>query len=317
MDVHGRDLRYFLAAADQLNFTRAAESLHVSQPALSKQIRMLERALATPLFDREVGGVQLTNAGRALLPYARRLLAEWERAEATVERIVDTERSTLVVGMSTSPARGGLLSAIRSRFNDRHPNATLTLRQIGWADPTAGLADGTTDVAFIWLPVPNPARYRWFVLLHETPLVALPERHHLASRSEIDFKELLHEPFLALPKSAGPLRDHWLGMPARDGKPPMIGAEITSADETYEALVDGRGICLLAAGNAPSIAREGVTTRPVTGLPLCQLAVAWRKDREKPHALARAYCECAREVTTLPSRAHSESHLGVTAVDRA
>lgn len=296
MDVHGRDLRYFVAVAEELHFTRAAERLYISQPALSKQIRMLERALGTPLFDRGARDTKLTAAGQALLPHAQRLLADWDLAQDAVDQVKHAQRFTLVVGMSTSPGRGGLLPAIRSRLHDQHPSTTITLRQIGWADSTAGLADDSSHVAFVWLPLPNSERYRWTVLLEEPCLVAMPEQHPLAHRQTIAFRELVDEPFLALPKSAGPLRDYWLGVSQRHGKPATIGAEITSADETYESLVDGRGICLLASGNAPSLTRGGVVTIPVSGLPPCQLALAWRRDRY--HPLLHAYADCARQVLT-------------------
>jgi DNA-binding transcriptional LysR family regulator len=113
----------------------------------------------------------------------------------------------------------------------------------------------------------------------------MPDSHPLASHDVVDFADLLDEPFLALPHGAGPLRDYWLGADARDGRPPRIGAEIASTDETYEALVDGRGICLLAAGNTPLITLGGVTTRPVRGLSPCQLALAWRAGDTRPLVL--------------------------------
>lgn len=299
MDVHGRDLRYFVAVAEDLHFTRAAERLYISQPALSKQIRMLERAVGVRLFDRRGRDVQLTAAGQALLPHARRLLAEWDLATAAVEQAKSAERATLVVGMSTSPGRGGLLPAIRSRFTGQHPGVTLRLHQVGWQDATAGLADGDSDIAFVWLPLPNPTRYQWIVLVQEPCLVAMSDRHPLAERETIAFDDLDNEPFLALPESAGPLRDYWLGTAHRHGRPPTVAAEITSPDETYEFLMEGRGVCLLASGNAPSLTRGGVVTRAVTGLPDCQLALAWRQDRDNP--LLGAYAQCAQQaVTTMP-----------------
>jgi DNA-binding transcriptional LysR family regulator len=277
MDVHVRNLRYFVAVAEELHFTRAAERLFVSQPALSKQVRMLERRLGAPLFERDRRSVRLTPVGEALLPYARRVLAEWDKAWTAVERARSEQRATLVVGMSTSPGRGGLLPAIRSRFSAAHPEATVNLRQVGWEDTTAGLADGTADVAFVWLPLPGPGRFTWVVVAEEPRLVAMSETHPLAARTAVDFADLLDEPFLALPESAGPLRDHFLATDVRD-TPPRIGAEIASTDETYEALVDGRGICLVAAGNAPLLCLGGVVTRSVGGLSPSRLAAARRSD---------------------------------------
>ncbi|MFF3915603.1 LysR family transcriptional regulator [Streptomyces sp. NPDC001852] len=297
-DVHARDLRYFVAVAEELHFTRAAERLYVSQPALSKQIRALERQLGAELFRRDRHGVALTGAGEALLPHARTVLAAWEAGAAAVEAAKAVQRSTLVVGMSTSPGRGGLLPAIRSRFTATHPETKVRLRQVSWDDPTAGLADGTADVAFVWLPLPDEERYAWTVVAEEPRLLALPESHPLATRREIDFADLLDEPFLALPESAGPLRDHWLALDARSGRPARIGAEISGAEETYEALVAGLGICLVAEGNAPLLTRGGVTVRPVRGLGPSRYVLAWRRE-EGHRPLVRAYAEACKDPAPL------------------
>jgi DNA-binding transcriptional LysR family regulator len=293
MDVHGRDLRYFVAVAEELHFTRAAERLFVSQPALSKQVRMLERQLGGPLFERDRQQVRLTRMGAALLPHARRVLAAWGTAWEAAEQARSEQQATLVTGMSTSPGRGGLLPAIRSRFTAAHQDATVRLRQVGWDDTTAGLADGSSDVAFVWLPLPGPDRFRWVLVAEEPCLVALAQAHPLAGREVIDFAELLDEPFLALPEGAGPLRDFWLAIGSRGGRPPRIGAEIASTDETYEALADGQGICLVAEGNAPLLTLGGVVTRPVRGIPRCRLALAWRAGDRRP--LVRAYARACRE----------------------
>jgi DNA-binding transcriptional LysR family regulator len=157
--------------------------------------------------------------GTALLPYAQRVLAEWDTAWEVVEGAKAAQRATLVVGMSTSPGRGGMLPAIRSRFTAEHPGASLALRQVGWDDSTAGLADGSSDVAFVWLPIPDAGRYTWIVVAEEPRLVAMPETHPLAGNEIIDFDDLLGEPFLALPQSAGPSRDYWLAIDARGGRP--------------------------------------------------------------------------------------------------
>ncbi|MFJ3640147.1 LysR substrate-binding domain-containing protein [Streptomyces sp. NPDC090108] len=296
MDVHGRDLRYFAAVAEELHFTRAAERLFVSQPALSKQIRMLERQLGAPLFERDRQGVRLTPVGTALLPHACQVLAAWDAAREAVEVAKAGRRATLTVGMSTSPGRGGLLPAIRSRFTDIHPDATVKLRQVGWEDPTAGLAAGSSDLAFVWLPLPGPTgRYAWVVVAEEPRVVALSQEHPLADREVVDFADLMDEPFLALPESAGVLRDYWLALDARDGRPPRIGAEIASTEETYEALVDGRGVCLLASGNTPLVSLGGVVTRPVRGISPSRLALAWRTEDRR--LLVLDYVQACREAT--------------------
>ena len=291
MDVHGRDLRYFAVVAEELNFTRAAERLFVSQPTLSKQIRMLEKQLGACLFHRDRRTVRLTEVGQALLPHARGTLAAWEDAEAAVERARAAARHTLVIGMSTSPGRG-LLPALRTRLVSRHPDARPVLRQVNWADPSAGLADGSSDVAFVWLPLPDGDRYQYAVVAQEPRLVALPQGHPLAARAAadpegaVDFRDLLDEPFLALPPQAGPLREYWLALDARGDRAPRIGGVVASAEETHEAVANGQGVALLAVGNAPLVVRDEVIAVPVRGVSPSRLAVAARRNDERPLVLA-------------------------------
>ena len=122
MDVHLRNLRYFVAVAEELHFSRAAERLHVSQPALSKQIRQLEQQLRFPLFRRDRRRVELTAAGEALLPRARRLLAAWDASLAEAGTRASDEARLLRVGFQTSVA-GGLYQAVFARFGELHRRA--------------------------------------------------------------------------------------------------------------------------------------------------------------------------------------------------
>jgi DNA-binding transcriptional LysR family regulator len=289
MDVHVRDLRYFLAVARERNFTRAAEALYVSQPALSKQIRALERQLRVELFARERTGASLTRAGEALVPRAERIVGEWEDAKSALAR---ASASTLVLGMHTSPGRG-LLPKVRAQLVASCPDATLELRQVAWADRTAGLQARETDAAFVWLPLPAPP-YRWVTIATEPRLVAMPSAHALAQRSSVTFDEIRDEPFLALPPSAGPLREYWLAGATN------VVAEINDTEETYEAVAAGIGVCLLAAGNAPIFARGDVAMLEVTDLSPAELVLAWH-ERHCPPLLETFVRLCADVVGTEPA----------------
>ncbi|MCK7624696.1 LysR family transcriptional regulator [Streptomyces sp. RS10V-4] len=277
MDAHIRDLRYFLATAEELNFTRAAARLFISQPALSKQIRQLEEGLRVQLFRRDRRMVALTAAGDALLPRAREVVALWDEAQRAVSDAAAAEAAVLTLGVSTSVGRG-LLPALRARFAERRPNWRVRVRQIAWDDATAGLADGTTDLALLWLPFPGQESFAVEVVATEARWVALPAGHRLAAADGIAFADLLDEPFLALPETAGALRDHWLAVPERGGHPVRIGAVVSGADETFEAVAEGLGVVLLSAGNAALYQRPGVVARPVGGLAPSRLALAWRAD---------------------------------------
>jgi DNA-binding transcriptional LysR family regulator len=300
MDVHLRELRYFVAVAQRLHFTRAAEDLYVSQPALSKQIRALEEQLRTPLFVRDRRTVALTPAGEALLPAARATLAAWAQAEQDLALAAAHQRATLVVGISTSLGRG-LLPAVRARLARVAPEVTLRIRQVPWDDPTGGLTNtgaDRSDAAFVWLPLPDPDGYAWDEVVTEPRLVALPATHPLADHDELAFTELLDEPFLALPATSAALRDFWLAIDARGGRSPIIGAEIATTDETIEALTAGLGVCLIAAGNAALIARDGIAIRPVSGIGPSHLVLLRRRgDDRRLLALLR---DAVAAATTTP-----------------
>jgi DNA-binding transcriptional LysR family regulator len=295
MDVHLRNLRYFVAVAEELHFSRAAERLHVSQPALSKQVRQLERELRFQLFRRDRRRVQLTAAGEALLPSARRLLADWEEGLAEATARASEEGKVLQVGFQTSVG-GGLYQDIAARFAELRPDWRLELRLHGWSDPTSGLRDRSADVAFLWLPTGADDTVEVRVLRSERRFVALPTRHRLARRKALQFAELQDEPFVALPEDAGPLRDYWLALDERGGRPAEIGAVAATPDETFEAVATGHGVVLIAEGNTTIYARPGIVYRPVIDLTPCELAVARRRGDRR--AAVRDLVRVATEVTS-------------------
>ena len=289
-DVHVRELRTFVTVAEELSFTRAAQTLHVSQPALSKQVRALEVRMRTELFARGHRSIALTEAGAALLPRARAIVAEWEGAVTDVRRIGETARRTLVVGFHTRIGRG-IVPAITAALDERLPGWRLRFRQVTWGDAAVGLDDGTFDVAVAWLPGGGPGiSHR--VAATEPRWVALPAAHPLASRAAVPFADLADEPFVALPGSAGAMRAFWLATEHRT-TPARIGAEATTADEAFEAVASGLGVVLLAAGNV-AVDRDDVVCRPVPDLPPCRLAVMWRStDRRRAvRVVADTFCRC-------------------------
>ena len=296
MDAHLRDLRYFVAVAEELHFTRAAELLHISQPSLSKQIRQLERDLGFPLFRRDRRTVALTEAGEALLPRARELLGSWEEALAEAAQQARAAAATLRVGFQTSVA-GALYHLAVACFTHEHQGWSVELKLHPWSDPTAGLLDDTSDVAFLWLPVPGQERLAWQILRTEPRHVALSAKHPLTERAELELSDLLDEPFVALPPSAEVLRDYWLAVEERDGHPVRIGAQAQSPDEAFEAVAARQGVVLLSAGNARLYSRPGITTRPVVDLSPAELVVAWRADDERP--IIREFTAAAERAVTI------------------
>jgi DNA-binding transcriptional LysR family regulator len=303
MDVHLRDLRYFAAVAEELHFSRAAERLRLSQPALSKQIRQLERELRFPLFRRERRRVELTAAGEALLPAARQLLADWEHALAEATQIASEEAKLLQVGFQTSVG-GGLYQDVAARFAALRPDWRLALRAHVWSDPTGGLRDRSADVAFVWLPTGAEDVIEVLPLRSERKFVALAADHRLADHEAIAMTELLEEPFVALPPEAGPLRDHWLALEERGARPVRIGAEVRTADEAFEAVATGHGVTLLAEGNVSVYDRPGIVCHPVVGVQPCRLGIAWRRGDQR--TVVREFVGAAAEVA-----AESEQHAAL------
>jgi DNA-binding transcriptional LysR family regulator len=287
MNVRVQDVRYFLAVAEELSFTRAAERLFVSQPALSKQIRQLEAQLRAELFTRGHRTVGLTAAGAAFLPRARAVVAEWEAAAEDVRRA----GRTLTVGFHSRIGRG-LVPTITATMQQRLPGWRLQFRQVSWGDPAVGLTTGTVDVALAWLPLPDGLSTR--PIATEERAVALPAGHRLAGRSSLRFADIADEPFVALPASAGPMRDHWLALDHR-ARPPAIAAEATTADEAYEIVAAGDGVLLQPGGSCAIHQREDVVHRPVVDLPPAQLAVVWRSGdrREAVRVVTDACFHCA------------------------
>src|SRR5580658_3151291 len=280
MDAHLRDLRYFVAVADELSFTRAAERLYVSQPALSKQIRGLESTLGVQLFDRDRRRVALTAAGTALLVAVRPLLEEWDDGVATVIDAAGQDTQVLRVGTLTSIGRC-LYPGVVDHFAKRRPGWRMELRSYGWGDPTAGLAEHTSDAALLWLPIEAPG-VDYQVIATERRFVALSSKHRLARQGEVAMAQLADEPFVALPSTAGALRDFWLGADHPTRGPITVGAEVTSADETFEIVSSGTAVVLLAEGNAVIYARPGIKCLPVSDLAPAQLVVAWNRSDRRP-----------------------------------
>ncbi|ROP35202.1 LysR family transcriptional regulator [Saccharothrix texasensis] len=275
MDVHVRELRYFVAVAEELSFTRAAKNrLFVSQPALSKQIRQLESMLKATLLERDRRTVTLTPAGRALLPRARQIVERWDAAARAVAEVVATHQMTLTVGFHTRIGRG-LIPRVTARLDEVMPGWRLQFRQVSWGDPTVGLAGGDVDVAIAWLPVPDDGTLSWRVVSTEERWVALAVGHRLADAGTVPFDDLVDEPFIALPSAAGSRRDFWLAAEQRR-TPPRVAAEADTAEETFEAVASGLGVVLLSAGNAEVYRRDDVVCLPVSGIPPSQLAVVWR-----------------------------------------
>ncbi len=188
MDIDTRLLRYFVAVFEEGNLTRAAEQLHISQPALTKQIRQLEVQLGVVLFIRSRAGMAPTEAGEALAAHANDVLTAWERTLRATRAATTRATHTLRVGFVASAANE-YTPLIIADFARRSPGWRVQMRQTEWTDPTAGLATGEVDVALLRLPVPTHSDFEVEVLLTEPRWIACPRditsRRRTASGSKI------------------------------------------------------------------------------------------------------------------------------------
>ncbi|MFF4691717.1 LysR family transcriptional regulator [Streptomyces sp. NPDC001307] len=274
MDVDTRLLRSFLAVAEDGSLTRAAERVFVSQPALTKQIRQLETLLGVRLFERSRAGMALTDAGRELARRAPEMLARWDDALRATKATDRQAARILRVGFVASAANEATQDIV-AEFARRRPGWRVELRQAAWSNPSAGLADGEVDAALLRLPFPGQDALRVEALFSEARWVALPSGHRLAEHTEIAFRELWDEPFVAAPEETGAWRDHWLAADEREGRPVRVGAVTEQPDDWLSAIANGYGIALAPESAARFYARPGVVYRPVTGVSPTRVGVAW------------------------------------------
>ena len=197
-----RHLRYFVAVAEEQNFTRAAERLHIAQPPLSRQIQQLEEMLGVQLFERGSRPLKLSDTGRFFYSHAVQLLAQTAELESMTKRVGKIERS-MSIGYVGSTLYGMLPKIIR-RFRDQNPAVELTLHDLSTMDQIKALKEGRIDVGFGRIRHEDPS-VRRIVLRAERMIVALPVGHSLTlSKSALSLHDLLAETLIIFPKAPRP-----------------------------------------------------------------------------------------------------------------
>ena len=260
MDI--RHLRYFVAVAEEGHVTRAAERLGIQQPPLSQQIRALETELGIQLFRRRPRGVELTDAGRALLGDARRILGDVESALAKAKRTARGEQGRIVVGFTSSaPFHPFVPGALRA-FRDSHPHVSMLLEEGGTADLVTALREERLDAAFIRSPVPEGEGIAVHALLSEPMCAALPSGHALARGKRgrpLRLADLAPEAFVLYRRASGPgLYDAIFRACHGAGFVPRIEQEAPRIVATLNLVASGLGVSLvpesLSAMRLPGIA---------------------------------------------------------------
>ncbi|MBV9672548.1 MAG: LysR family transcriptional regulator, partial [Verrucomicrobia bacterium] len=273
-----RHLRYFLAVADQLSFTRAAGLLHVAQSAISAQIRDLEEEIGTALLERNSRKVQLTPAGKTFATGVRRVLAELEAAIKETRRAGQLEAGHLAIGFFGSQSHEWVPRVLK-RFRERYTEVIVSLVEMSPAEQLEALLSRRLDVGLIGpLEGKVPAGLRAECITQEQPMVAVPISHSLAQYACIELEQLKNEDFVLTSRQSSPNYRAWLDRLCRQaGFLPKVVYEVDRART---------GVQFVAAGFGISIMAEHISHFPTPGVKFIPLrsvnskiryGVAWRQ----------------------------------------
>jgi DNA-binding transcriptional LysR family regulator len=292
-----RQLRYLVALAEELNFTRAAASEHIAQPALSQQIRRLEEEVGVGLVERTTRRVALTEAGELLVVRARRILAELEAAgdEMQALRGVDVGHVTIGAIHTMGPID---LSLALVNFHEAHPNVALTVREQHSEECAELLRNDELDLAFLSVTERVESRELGLhQLVSEELMVLLPRGHALADRDGVRMADLAQEHFISFRQGAR-LRELLMSA-SRDAKfEPRVTLESNEAQRIRTLVSRGLGVAILPRSDATSPIGAEIVAAPLIDPGLRRdITLAWRADRRQSPATV-AFLELAREMYT-------------------
>jgi DNA-binding transcriptional LysR family regulator len=260
-----RHLRYFIAVAEERHVTRAARRLGMQQPPLSQQIHALERELGAQLLRRMPRGVELTEAGRALLVDARAILAHVDHALASTRRTARGEQGRISIGFTSSAPFHPLVPRVVRAFRELHPRVSLSMEEGGSPELIEALRNERLDAAFVRTDVANPEGLAVETLLREPMLVAVPKGHALARspRAPLPLKALADETFVVYRRGSGPgLYDAITAACRAAGFSPRIGQEAPRVVSTLNFVAAGLGVSIVPASLA-RMRMDGVVYRGI------------------------------------------------------
>lgn len=274
-DVSLRSLRYFEALATELNYRRAAERLFISQPALSAAIRQLEQLMGGRLFDRDTRSVSLTPLAGEWLPFVRAALREVDLAIDAATSLVDHAQVRIGYLIGTG---ADLLFQLLDGVDRELPDISIETTEYDFSDPSAGLASGVTDIALLRPPI-DVRDLEMAVVAEESWIACLPRTHRLASRSALSIDELLDEPLIVAPQSAGTWRDYWMAADVRHGRPANIAGEAATYEAETTLIARGVGMSFSTSSLSRLYDRPGIRFVPITDRPISYTTLAWKPGR--------------------------------------
>ncbi|MYW94348.1 LysR family transcriptional regulator [Amycolatopsis rubida] len=294
------DLRrwwYFAVLAEEMNFTRAAQRLFISQPSLSQQIRVLEREFDTALLDRDGPRFRLTEAGRVAAEEARRLLEKVDRAQAKVRAAGRGETGRLRVAHTRS-APGPRASALVAAFRRCHPEVAIEA-ETGWTSRNVEqLESGEIDVAFVRPPI-DSALLEEVIVDEEEILIALPAAHPLAEFERLERRQLAGEPVVFWSRDNGPGWYDQIREQVWPGHQPTVVWEEPDDEQLLHSVAAAAGIAAVPEHRARGLNVAGVALlRLADPVPRTHLALAYRRGEHNP--LVANFVALARREPAVP-----------------
>ncbi|QSX34562.1 LysR family transcriptional regulator [Shewanella avicenniae] len=271
-----RHIRYFLAVAEEQNFTRAANRLHIAQPPLSQQIKALEQEIGTELFFRTPHGAELTDAGKALYREVSGLPLQIQQAKETALKAAKGETGKLRLGVTGTAALHPAIPAVIRQYRRRYPEVELTIEEANSLALAEGLETDRLDAAILRPSDPDPNQLTVQHFLEEQLVIALPSSHPLARHSEaIDTRLLRYEPFIMTPRTlAVSLHDAVVHVCQEAGFEPVVGQPAPQIASILSMVSAELGISLLPE-SMQQLAVKGVVYRPIQKTAIkVELAVA-------------------------------------------
>jgi DNA-binding transcriptional LysR family regulator len=278
-----RHLRYFVAVAEELNFTRAAERLGISQPPLSLQIRQFEKEMGTSLLRRQTRGVELTNVGKLMLEEARDILKQVDGAKNDVRRRARGETGRIIVGAGGGTYFHPLIPSIIREYRMKFPDVVLTPEGSHSPLLVARLRAGLIDIAFIWSPISDGDGLTLEPLVDEDFVIILPLGHQLNGSASVRLAALAKETFILPPREVNPsVYDSIISACHRAGFRPKLGPAVPQVVYTAPMVAAGMGVSIVPRCIG-RIQADGVFYLPTEGdAPRAAISLVYRRNDRSP-----------------------------------